>query len=184
MPTSGKLLNNVSGVLEIIGGSGAVLPVDFDRGDVAGDGLKAVQNETVKIARRGHKKGVLPGQRIWPKVSFSLDVDQLTGNSLTAPGSPLELMHGKGAYGPTGSAPQASMEGAGHPVYTCDLRLTVTPDTLGTPPEIYTWHSCDCTGAFSEAEDVNSLKIDAEVLGEPALTIENDGNEVEYGEIA
>lgn len=181
MSTSGKLLNNVSGVLEIIGGSGATLTVDFDRGDVSGDSLKAILNETVKISRRGRKKGFLPGDRIWPKVSFTLDVDVLVGNSLTAPGSPLELMHGKGAYGSTGTSPQDSTLGAGHAIYTCDLRLTVTPDELGTPPEIYTWTDMDCTGAFSEGGDVNSLKIDAEMLGN--LTIENDGNTVVYDEI-
>jgi hypothetical protein len=183
MATTRKLVNNVSGVLEILGGSGAVLTVEFDRGNVSADSLKAILNATNKISRRGRKKGVTVGERLWPKVSFELDVDQAIGNDAADdPGSVLELIHGKGTYGPDGASPQSSFEGAGHEIYTCGLRLTVTPDKLGTPPEIYEWHSCDATAAFSEDGEVNSLKIDGEVLGEPALTITNGENVVTYGE--
>jgi hypothetical protein len=178
MPVSTVPKNNVQGTLVIRTGSGRSLTMDFDRGDIAWSDIRAVANALVKIQARGKRKGIAHGDVVYPKVSGSMYVTNLVSDDGSAPGSPLEIMTGKGAYAVDDST---SGVGTGTP-WTTDWTLTINGSDVGDgSDEVITWSDCDATGDFKEDVNGNLLSFALEVCG--PVDVVNGSNTVTYDTI-
>jgi hypothetical protein len=169
--------NSFKGTISFADGTGTpvTLSVVFTKGDTTLPELRQHLNEDVIISARSRFIGLSTGAPSYPQVSFSAFCGNLVGSSNTAPGSPMEFCHGKGAY-----SANISTIGANR-LMTIDVVITIEGSDWGdTADETITLEDCRMGVAWAEAEDGNTLSFTAVVLG--SIVIANSTNTVTYAQ--
>jgi hypothetical protein len=171
--------NAFKGTISFSDGTGTpvTLAVVFTMGDTNIPTLRQHLNEDVIISARTRFIGLAPGAPSYPQVSFSAYCGNLVGSSNSAPGSPLEFVHGKGAY-----AANVSTIGANRRM-TVDIIVTIEGTDWGdAADETITLEDCRVEVGWQESMDGNVLSFSAVVLGNIVVT--NSTNTVTYAQAA
>lgn len=169
----------VMGSLTVLDGTGSPvsLVVPYTRGDLSIGPLGPKLNEPVKIGARGKHLSVAYGARVYPTVSFSAWLPNITGTDAVAPGTLMEFLAGLGAY-----SANISTSGTGAPM-TIDLKWTIEGTNFGdTADETITANDVFCTVTITEAMEGNSVAISGEILG-PIVTANSSGT-ITYAQIS
>jgi len=151
-------LNDGSLVLSDGTGTAVTLTVPVSVGDTAFDALMAVSlvtgqyNEVVAYEARGRLDSVRHTSRVYPSVSFSVHVRDLTSASV---GNVLDFVRKLNAYSANISTLAA---GATADVYTIDAILTIDSSVLGGTDSVATMTDCAFSASFAEG-DPNTLSF-------------------------
>jgi hypothetical protein len=159
-PVGGSVRNFEHGTLTLRDGSPTpvTLTLAFERGDFAFSGLSAALNETAKVERRGQFVTAVHGARVYPTVSWSAWLADLTVAS--APSSALDFLLRSGAY-----ASNTSTLGSGRP-YAIDIIWDIEGTDLGaSADDQVVWNDCLPILEGTEAADGNTISCSCEVLG-------------------
>lgn len=125
MALAGYVANNVVGKLTLKDGTGTpvTLDVPFYGGDISISGLSAVLNEVTHAEARGQDYGLMYGARVYPSVSFSAFVAEMTNASA---GVLTDFLMKRGAY-----SSNVSTSGANRP-YTVDIAVHIEGSSFGS----------------------------------------------------
>lgn len=169
--------NSYKGTITFSDGTGTpvTLAVVFTKGDTTLPELRQYLNEDVIISARSRFIGLSTGAPNYPQVSFSAFCGNLVGSSTSAPGSPMEFAHGKGAY-----AANVPTIGASR-LMTIDVAISIEGTDWGDgADETITLEDCRVGVAWAEAQDGNTLSFTCVVLG--SIIIANSTNTVTYSQ--
>lgn len=159
MPSSSVIKNNCDGTITVTNGV-LTTTARFDSGDFAFQGLKRKFRETAAYQTRGILHSVRHTARMFPTLSFSAMMANLTSASNN---DVMDAVLRRGAW-----AAAASTLGANADVYTLNVSWTIEGTALGD--------SSDHVGTFNDVElsvdgsegDPNSISFSGTVYGSTA----------------
>lgn len=167
---------NTMGTLSAVNGSGDTLTSEYDKGDLSIEGLRPRQNALKTIQARGRHISEAYGEREYATVQFTAFVPNAAGDTISKPGTLLEILMGLGVY-----ASATSTTGVNRP-HAVDLTLTIEGSAYGdTADETITMENVHCTASLAESADGNTVTISGTVLGK--ITIGNGANTMVFQEI-
>jgi hypothetical protein len=155
MAISAYVLNNVTGKLTLLDGTGTpvTLEVPFYGGDLTVSGVRKVLNEPINIEARGHNYGKVYGARMYPELAFSCFIPEFTNASV---GVVFDFLNNQGAY-----AANVSVWGATRP-YAVNARLEIEGSSYGGNDVTVTFAKFTPTLDIAEAVDGNKLSVSGE----------------------
>lgn len=147
--------NSVGGTLTLIDGTDTTpleVEVDTTVGDLSISGpLKATLHETVDVMVRNRHGGVAVGARIFPTLTFSCQVDAMSGQGA---GDVLDFLMAQGDY-----LARKSTCGDDDPFFHCNVQYENGADTfLAEDVEI-------ALDSFAESGEVNTFSFTGTVRG-------------------
>ena len=164
------LMNYTHGTVKLLDGTGTPLVFTFavDQGDFSIDGLAQRLREVVAYSSRGALRGVALGDRTYPTLSMSAMIKQFKDTD-AGEGTVFDFISGTAG---TDYAARISTLGAAHPVFCCDVDLTVT-DYAGAP---HTIQAHDVALTYSIAEgDPDTCNLSGIVYGQIEGDVAIDG---------
>lgn len=158
-------------------GTPVTLAILFSQGDSNIPQIGEYLNEPVIMTARSEFAGLSSGAPRFPQYSFTALCSNLVGSSSTAPGSPMEFAHRKGAYSANVSTLGANRRS------TIDIILNVEGTDWGdSDDETITLEDCMVEISWQESLEGNVISFACTVLGD--VIFSNSTNTITYAQAA